>query len=108
MASTRSFCATVKAARKISNRSPSRDRLSVSMLQYVRPVGVHALACLPLRTPNNPKVEHRPYAAVMRVLLVFAWAAVAHAEITVRWLASKIDTNTFVVVVSGVKAPAKP
>ena len=41
---------------------------------------------------------------MIRFFLIFAWAAVAHAEITVRWVA----TNKPFVEVSGLSGPAKP
>jgi hypothetical protein len=45
---------------------------------------------------------------VIRWVLIFAWAGVVHAEITVRWVASETGTNKPLVVVSGLKSGAKP
>jgi hypothetical protein len=44
---------------------------------------------------------------VIRFLLIFAWAGIAHAEIAVRWVASEGGTNKPTVVVSGLSVAAR-
>jgi hypothetical protein len=53
--------------------------------------------------PDKLKLKHQ-LTPVIRFFLVFAWAAVAHAEIAVRW----VGTDKPIVLVTGLTAPIKP